>query len=82
MGIQKPKFDTSINISNIIAFSVVIFTLFKFEMEQAKDVTANKVQIQANKEVIATMAQNQSDINKTFVEIRRLFEQHINERNH
>ena len=70
-------FNTEINLSTIIGVLVLLVAMVKFEMCQSADVTANKVQIQNNKEVIAKITQTQSDVVKTLGQVRLLLDDHL-----
>jgi len=77
MGTKRPMFNTEINLSTIIGVLVLLVAMVKFEMGQSSDMTANKVQIQNNKEVIAKITQTQSDVVKTLGQVRLLLEDHL-----
>ena len=77
MGTKRPMFNTEINLSTIIGVLVLLVAMVKFEMGQSADMTANKVQIQNNKEVIAKITQTQSDVVKTLGQVRLLLEDHL-----
>jgi len=77
MGTKRPMFNTEINLSTIIGVLVLLVAMVKFEMGQSSDMTANKVQIQNNKEVIAKITQTQSDVVKTLGQVRILLEDHL-----
>ena len=70
-------FNTEINLSTIIGVLVLLVAIVKFEMGQSADMTANKVQIENNKEVIAKITQTQSDVVKTLGQVRLLLEDHL-----
>ena len=77
MGTKRPMFNTEINLSTIIGVLVLLVAMVKFEMGQSSDMTANKVQIQNNKEVIAKITQTQSDVVKTLGQVRLLLDDHL-----